>query len=112
MAWMLPTIIKNLFSRPATRRYPFQDIREPFPGYKGKIYWDVSKCDLCGDCARVCPAEAIEVSLENRQIKYDPFKCIYCGTCMQTCLPMAISQDKHYTKPAAAKAVETISVPA
>lgn len=111
MAWMFPTIIKNLFSRPATRRYPFKDIREPFPGYRGKIYWDASKCDLCGDCARVCPAEAIEVSLENRQIKYDPFKCIYCGTCMQTCLPMAISQDKYYTKPAAAKAVETISVP-
>jgi ech hydrogenase subunit F len=111
MAWMFPTIIKNLFSRPATRRYPFKDIREPFPGYRGKIYWDVSKCDLCGDCARVCPAEAIEVSLENRQIKYDPFKCIYCGTCMQTCLPTAIGQGKYYTKPAAAKAVETISVP-
>jgi ech hydrogenase subunit F len=111
MAWMFPTIIKNLFSRPATRRYPFKDIREPFPGYRGRIYWDVSKCDLCGDCARVCPAEAIEVSPGNSQITYDPFKCIYCGTCVQTCLPMAISQDKYYTKPAAAKGVETISVP-
>jgi len=111
MAWMFPTIIKNLFSRPATRRYPFKDVREPFLGYRGKIFWDASKCDLCGDCARVCPAEAIEVSPEDRQIKYYPFKCIYCGTCMQTCLPMAISQDKYYTKPAAAKGVETISVP-
>ena len=111
MAWMFPTIIKNLFSRPATRRYPFKDIREPFPGYRGSIHWDVSKCDLCGDCARVCPAEAIEVSLANNQITYDPFKCIYCGTCVQTCLPRAISQDKHYTKPAATKATQTISVP-
>ena len=110
MAWMLPTIMKNLFSRPATRRYPFQDIREPFAGYRGKIYWDVSKCDLCGDCGRVCPADAIEVSLANSQITYDPFKCIYCATCMQTCLPRAISQDKHYTKPAATKQKEVITV--
>jgi ech hydrogenase subunit F len=108
---MLPTILKNLFSRPATRRYPFKDIREPFPGYRGRIYWDVGKCDLCGDCARVCPSEAIKVSLGNSQITYDPFKCIYCGTCVETCLPRAISQDKYYTKPAATKGVETISVP-
>jgi len=109
---MFPIIVKNLFSRPATRRYPFKDIREPFPGYRGSIHFDTNKCDLCGDCARVCPAEAIEVSLENRQITYDPFKCIYCGTCEQTCLQQAISQDKHYSKPAAAKQAETITIPA
>jgi ech hydrogenase subunit F len=111
MAWMFPTIIKNLFSRPATRRYPFKDIREPFPGYRGRIYWDPNKCDLCGDCARVCPADAIEVSLEKRQITYDPFKCIYCGNCVEICLPRAISQDKHYTKPAASKQKELINIP-
>jgi ech hydrogenase subunit F len=108
---MLPTILKNLLSRPATRRYPYKDIREPFPGYRGRIYWDASKCDLCGDCARVCPAQAIEVSLENRQIKYDPFKCIYCGSCVEICLPRAMSQDKYYTKPVAVKEAETISMP-
>ena len=109
---MFPTIVKNLFSRPATRRYPFKDVREPFLGSRGSVCWDTSKCDLCGDCARVCPGAAIEVSLENRQIAYDPLKCIYCGTCVETCLPRAISQDNHYTKPAAARGVETISVPA
>ena len=108
---MLPTIVKNLLSRPATRRYPFKDLREPFPGYRGRISFDPNKCDLCGDCARVCPAAAIEVSLEKRQIAYDPFKCIYCGTCVETCLPQAISQDKYYTKPSAVKEVEIISVP-
>lgn len=109
---MFPTIVKNLFSRPVTRRYPFKDIREPFPGYRGSIHFDSDKCDLCGDCARVCPADAIEVSLENRQITYDLFKCIYCGNCVETCLQQAISQDKYYTKPAATKETETISVPA
>ncbi len=114
---MLPTIVKNLFSRPATRRYPFKDLREPFPGYRGRISFDPNKCDLCGDCARVCPAAAIEVSLEigvnqeKGQIKYDPFKCIYCGTCVETCCPQAISQDRYYTKPSTVKDVEIISVP-
>ena len=109
---MLPTIVKNLFSRPATRRYPFKDLREPFPGVRGSVYWDTTKCDLCGDCGRVCPGAAIEVSLEKRQITYDPLQCIYCGTCVETCLPRAISQDAHYTKPVAARGVETITVPA
>lgn len=109
---MFPTIVKNLFSRPATRRYPFADIRDPFPGYRGSIHFDTSKCDLCGDCSRVCPSSAIEVSLGNRQITYDPFKCIYCGTCVETCLQQAISQDVCYTAPAATKQTETITVPA
>jgi len=111
MAWMFPTIWKNLFSRPATRRYPFKDIREPFSGYRGKISFDTKKCDLCGDCERVCPAKAIEVDEKNKQIRYDPFKCIYCATCVQTCLQRAISQDPHYAVPAATKQSETISIP-
>ena len=109
---MFPVIVKNLFSRPATRRYPFRDIREPFDGYRGKIHFDNTKCDLCGDCARTCPSDAIEVSMENRQITYDPFKCIYCGTCVETCLQQAISQEKYYAAPAAAKQAETINIPA
>lgn len=109
MPWMFPTIWENLFSRPATRRYPFKDIREPFPEYRGRIYFDTNKCDLCGDCARVCPSKAIEVDVENNQIRYYPFKCIYCGTCVQICLQWAITQDKYYSPPSEAKRVEVIS---
>ena len=112
MPRMFPTIWKNLFSRPATRRYPFKDIREPFLGYRGKIYFDTNKCDLCGDCARVCPAEAIEVDLENRQIKYYPFRCIYCGTCVETCLPQAITEDEHYSPPNTEKIEELYKIEA
>ncbi len=111
MPWMLPTILRNLLSRPVTRRYPFDDVREPFAGYKGRIDFDADRCDLCGDCARVCPSLAIEVTLESRQITYDPFKCIYCATCVEICLPRAIGQDRRYTKPALSKGVETIEVP-
>jgi ech hydrogenase subunit F len=110
MASMFPTIWKNLFSRPVTRRYPYKDIREPPPGYRGKISFDNKKCDLCGDCGRVCPAKAIEVDEKIKQITYDPFKCIYCATCVQTCPELAISQDTHYTAPGKTKQSETISI--
>ena len=100
MPWMLPTIIKNLFTRPATRRYPFFDIREPFPNARGKLWFDTNKCDFCADCTRVCPADAISVESERQEIHYDPFKCIYCATCVQTCLQRAITMDKHYEPPA------------
>jgi ech hydrogenase subunit F len=110
MPWMIFTIWKNLLSRPVTRRYPFKDIREPFPKYRGKIVFDGDKCNLCGACAKLCPSMAIEIAREEKQISYDPFKCIYCGTCAQTCPRKAINQDEHYTPPATFKKTETTSV--
>jgi ech hydrogenase subunit F len=112
MPWMLPTVMKNLFSRPATRRYPFLDMREPFPEARGRLLFDANKCDLCGDCTRVCPADAISVDTGGQELHYDPFKCIYCATCVQTCLQRAISMDNHYTPPRYQKAEETYKVPA
>ena len=111
MPWMFPTIIKNLFTRPATRRYPFFDTREPFPDARGRLYFDTNKCDLCGDCARVCPADALRVDTEGQELHYDPFKCIYCATCVQTCLQFAISMDNHYMPPAYQKSEETYKTP-
>jgi len=111
MPWMLPTICKNLFSKPATRRYPFKDIREPFPGYRGKIHFDTTRCNACGACARLCPARAIEANKEKKQVKYYPFRCIYCGTCL-ACPREAITQDAHYTPPDTKKAEELYKVEA
>ena len=108
MPWMLPTIIKNLFSKPATRKYPFEK-REPFEATRGRLYWDMEKCDLCGDCARVCASSAIEVDEEKGEIRWDPFKCIYCRLCVESCLQKAITMDKHYMPPEYEKRVEIIT---
>ena len=99
--------MKNLVSKPATRRYPFADKREPPAGFRGKIRFDAAKCDQCGDCERACPAGAIQVQTQPKQTLYDPFSCIYCGTCVDTCLQQAITQDIHYTPPATTKQTET-----
>ena len=98
MPWMLPTVIKNLFSKPATLCYPVV-VREPVAGFRGKVRWDGNKCDLCNDCARLCPSGAITVDVPSRQVRYDPLKCIYCANCVDVCLQQAISHDLTYTSP-------------
>ncbi len=107
MPWMLPTIWKNLFSRPVTRRYPFKDIREPFSGYRGKLHFDMEKCNLCSACAQLCPSNAIVVDKEAKTLKYNPFACIYCATCVEACPRKAITMDTHYSPPATVKSEET-----
>ncbi|AOV99404.1 Energy-conserving hydrogenase (ferredoxin), subunit F [Dehalococcoides mccartyi] len=106
---MIGTVLKNLFSAPATRRYPYEK-RESFEGSRGSIVWDAKRCDMCSDCARVCPARAITVDSEKHQIEYDPLKCIYCGTCTETCLQHAIIQHPLYAAPQGAHASQITEV--
>jgi ech hydrogenase subunit F len=108
MVWMLPPILRNLVSRPATRLYPLAPARELPPGVKGKIRFDLDKCDHCGDCERVCPSNAIQIQLEAKQTTYSTFNCIYCGACVEACLQNAISQDTAYAPPATSLEPEVI----
>lgn len=110
MPWMLPTIVRNLFSRPATRRYPYVR-REPFPGSRGKVLFDMEKCNLCVACARICPANAITVDKENKTVTYDSFACIYCGNCVDSCPKKAIGMDISYSLPAVQKSREQFLSP-
>ncbi|MCS7103535.1 MAG: 4Fe-4S binding protein [Candidatus Korarchaeum sp.] len=105
LPFMLPVVIRNLFSKPFTVKHPFER-REPFPEHRGRIDFDMEKCDLCQDCERVCPSVAIKVDPEAGVIIYDPFKCIYCHECVQTCMQRAISKDSKYTEPAYVKEVK------
>lgn len=105
MARMLPNILRNLFSRPATVRHPFIR-REPFPGHRGEITFDMEKCDFCQDCERLCPPAAIKVDPEAKTLTYDPFKCIYCYVCVTNCLQRAVRGRPAYTSPAYQKEVK------
>ena len=84
--------MKNLFSRPATRRYPAVK-REPFPGARGEIVIDIEKCILCGLCARRCPDQALAVSKPERSWEIDHQRCILCGLCVQVCPTHCLSQE-------------------
>lgn len=103
MPVMLPTVLRNLFGGPATRMYPVK-VREPFAGARGHIEFDDDKCILCGNCARRCPAAAIEINKEKNELVFYPARCIICFVCAEACNKDAvIAVDKwrtpYYTKP-------------
>ncbi len=52
---------------------------------------DQEKCTGCGNCAEICPVEAI--SMENDKAKMDDDTCVDCGTCVDECPVEAISLD-------------------
>ena len=53
----------------------------------GKIVNDMSKCILCGLCARKCPQECITVDRTGAKTwSIDRDKCVQCGACIDACL--------------------------
>lgn len=81
---MIPVALRNLLSRPATRRYPFEK-RQPFTGSRGHVEVDIETCVFCGLCARKCPTVAISVSREHKTFALERMRCISCGICVDTC---------------------------
>lgn len=49
---------------------------------------ELDRCDGCGDCVEVCPAEAIQLVEGKAQI--DPDLCIECEVCVKACPKGAI----------------------
>ena len=41
------------------------------------------KCDLCGCCVGVCPADALE--LTKLELKILPLRCTNCAKCVWSC---------------------------
>lgn len=51
---------------------------------------DKEKCTGCGQCADICPVEAIRVEDDIAVVSDD---CIECGVCTDTCPFEAITLD-------------------
>lgn len=52
------------------------------------IWSDISKCEGCNRCIRVCPVEESNIAFiqDGRiKVKIDPSKCIACGACIEIC---------------------------
>lgn len=54
---------------------------------KIEMLYDEDKCTLCGNCANVCPENAIKI--ENNELKTDLNLCSLCGKCTIYCLNKA-----------------------
>lgn len=100
---MVGNVFKNLFSKPATRLYPF-DKREPFKDARGHISGiEIEKCIFCGICQRKCPSDAIVVNKAEKSWEINQFKCVICGACTEVCpkkciLSEAGHKSSEYTK--------------
>lgn len=76
--------LRGLVSRPATRKYPIE-VREPFPGARGTLEFDLDSCIFCMLCARKCPTGAITCVRDERYFAIDQLNCIACGICVDVC---------------------------
>ena len=81
---MVGRSLRNLVSRPATRRYP-SETRPHFPGTRGTIEFDLDTCVFCGLCVRRCPTLALTCSREDRFFAIEQLRCIACGVCVDVC---------------------------
>ncbi len=99
--------IKFLWKRPKTLRYPFEK-KEPALRYRGFHLNDWDKCTGCGNCADICPNEAIEMveipelktkpaeGIKNERPKLDYGRCCFCGLCVDICPPGSLRLSRDY----------------
>lgn len=104
------TALKNLFSRPATRNYPFE-AREYPERYRGRVAINIDDCIMCGLCMRRCPADAITVDREHKTWSIQRMSCVQCSLCVNGCPKKCLSMEQRYTEPSAEKTVDTVVQP-
>jgi len=86
---MFGDVVRSLFKRPATERYPFVKKAAP-KNLRGKLVWDPIKCSGCQLCIKDCPSEAIELIVLDKVNKrfvfrYHLDRCTFCDQCVQSC---------------------------
>ena len=92
---MLGNILKNVFSKPATRMYPMEK-RETYKDVRGQIGIEVENCIFCGICSKKCPSSAINVNKDEKSWEIDHYKCIICNVCKEVCPKKCILSSNEY----------------
>ncbi len=97
--------LKYLFKKPKTLRYPFE-LKEPAERYRGLHLNDWDQCTGCGNCADICPNEAIlmkeipEIEAKdgerNERPEIDYGRCCFCGLCVDICPTGSIRLSRDY----------------
>lgn len=93
---MAKTVLKSLFRRPVTRKYPFAP-RQYYKNTRGKINIEIRQCIFCGICQKKCPTAAIKVDKEQKSWEIDRMRCIACGYCVEVCPKKCLSMHNQYT---------------
>ena len=103
------TVIKNLFSKPATRKYPFEPKVYP-ERTRGHVKNDMDVCILCGLCSIKCPTRAITVDKAAKTWSIRPMSCIQCRCCVDNCPKKSLSMGLRFQEPGSEKVTKTFKM--
>lgn len=86
---MFGDVIKSLFRKPVTEKYPFVPSAAP-SDFRGKLIYDSEKCSGCLLCMKDCPANAIEILTVDKVnkkfvMRYNMDRCTFCAQCVMNC---------------------------
>ncbi len=96
----LPELIRHLFKKPATVKYPFEKLAVP-KDFRGTPVLAPEKCIICRACVRDCPAEALEiltVSEADKKFKMVVHndRCVHCAQCVDSCPTDAFHMNQEF----------------
>lgn len=90
------TILKSLFSKPATLMYPFVP-RKFYQNTRGSIVIKIEDCIYCGICQRKCPTSAIGVNKVEKTWEIDRLGCVACNFCVEVCPKKCLAMNNQYS---------------
>jgi len=114
---MAKELLKQLFRKPATNKFPTKHtpgnvtkllkkvesgeakINPPIPTppkFRGRLAYNRAKCIMCRQCVRVCPTAALEVDEKGNRIKHHVSRCCFCGQCVDICPVKALEQTDQF----------------
>ena len=105
--FMTKNLLRNLFSKKATRMYPHVQ-RPDFEGFRGELHNDIEKCIFCKACALKCPSQCIKVDSKEGIWELDVMACVYCSVCVETCPVKCLSMKAPYRKPFVGRQTQTL----
>jgi formate hydrogenlyase subunit 6/NADH:ubiquinone oxidoreductase subunit I len=103
--YLLPDLVRTLFTRRTTVKYPFEPLDLP-PYFRGRVVVDAEKCRGCGACVRDCPSTGLELQRDEnggfRLLHYSDC-CANCAQCEASCRFGAIRLVDAYVGPTLAR---------